>query len=70
MGAGSSGPSLGTAVRFIIAAHREPITRSPGRQLKHYHYHHHPIVFYTNNNHHQPINVPTAGAQALLMDYT
>jgi hypothetical protein len=36
---------------------------------------HNPYAFpngseaYNNNNHHQPINVPTAGAQAFLMDY-
>jgi hypothetical protein len=29
----------------------------------------HGKVFYFYHHHHQPINVPTAGAQAFLMDY-
>jgi hypothetical protein len=31
---------------------------------------HLPYIAYITSHHHQPINVPTAGAQAFLMDYT
>jgi hypothetical protein len=30
---------------------------------------HYYVINYESNHHHQPINVPTAGVQAFLMDY-
>jgi hypothetical protein len=39
----------------------EPATNFSHLENHHHHHHHH---------HHQPLNAPTAGAQAFLMDYT